>query len=101
MDNGQAKPLEVISPATLKDAFTVFCHRFFAPLVIQAPDPLNARMMRVTAQVANVACVKEKCMMWNPDKGECWDVSAAKGQALAGQFAYNRMNDVRIDTGGV
>jgi len=96
MDNGHSNPPEIITPPSLKDAFVLTCHRFFAPVVFPEPDKLDPRRANIIPRMGNFPCIREKCMMWNSVAGECWDVTAAKGQALAGELAYAKLNDVHV-----
>jgi hypothetical protein len=99
MENGHSKEPEIISPPGLSEAFKLICHRFYIPIAVPVPDTTvlaGKQGMRLQATISNVHCIREKCTLWNPDAQECWDVSAAKGQALAGQLAYNKLNDVHI-----
>lgn len=102
MENGHSKSPELIVPDSVKEAFQLICHRFYIPIAIPVPDSnaLNQRGMKLQATISNVHCIREKCMLWNSDAGECWEVSAFKGQALAGQLAYNKLNDVHMENIG-
>ena len=103
MENGHSKtPIvpEIIVPPPPDLPPTLMCHRFFAPVVVPQPDRLDPRKMNIQANLGNFACIREKCTLWNAEAKECWDVTARKGQAYAGQYAFNRMNDVSIDGGG-
>jgi hypothetical protein len=100
MDNGHSKPVELITPTPLEDAFKLVCHRMYIPIAIPVQDPLNPRAAKMQATISNVHCVKEKCTLWNAEAGECWDVSAKRGMALAGQIAYDKATFQRITSGG-
>ncbi len=97
MENGNSDSPQIITPPSLKDAYSLTCHRFFAPVVFPEPDRIDPRKANITPRLGNFPCIRDRCMMWNSEAGECWDVSAAKGQALAGQYAYNKINDVHIE----
>lgn len=96
-------PLPLIIPAPSQGpspALDKVCHRFYAPVVFPEADKLVPGKATVTPRLGNFPCVKEACMLWNAEKSECWDVSAARGLALSGEYAYNKMNDVHIQEGG-
>lgn len=73
------------------------CHKFFVPVFFPQQDRLNPNAVQMVTNVSNVFCIKEKCMMWNEEAGECWDVSAARGQAQSGDYAYAMRNNVMIE----
>jgi hypothetical protein len=103
MDNGHSKtPIapEIIVPEPTNAPVPLMCHRFFAPVVVPQPDRIDPRRVTIQANLGNFACIGAKCTLWNAEAKECWDVTARKGQAIAGQYAYNRMNDVTIEGGG-
>jgi hypothetical protein len=85
------------------DAFekpTLNCHRFFAPVVFPEPDKLQPNRMNITPRMGNFACIKDKCMLWNAEDKECWDVTSAKSQKVQAEYAFNKMNDVHLENGG-
>ncbi len=100
MVNGHSRPLDIVLPPPVTPQTELTCHRFFAPVVIPEPDPLNPRNLNIRPRMGNFPCIKEKCMLWNPEGAECWDRTQAKALSLLGQFAFNKMNDVSIDNGG-
>lgn len=104
MVNGKDKnPLEIIIPPQsppLPPVNQKACHRFFAPIAIPEQDPLNPHRANVTPRLGNFPCILDRCMMWNEQAGECWEKTAAKGQAMAGQYAFNMMNDVSVPNSG-
>lgn len=85
--------LDVIPPSSGKKK----CHRFFVQMAFPVPDKLMPNKMNVAPQVANFDCMGEACMLWNEEEKECWEKTAAKGQALQGQYAFNKMNDVHME----
>lgn len=103
MKNGQTDGAGLIIPAPVEkppERTLKTCHRFFAPVVLPEMDPLNPRKVNVTPRLGNFPCIEGRCALWNAEKSECWDVSAARGQATAGEYAFNLMNDVHIENGG-
>lgn len=76
------------------------CHRFFAPVVLPEPDALDPRKLNVMPRLGNFNCLKAKCMLWNAEKEECWDLTALKGQAMVGEYAFGKLNDVHIENAG-
>lgn len=106
MENGKPVPPPVppkITPELVMPDVpeaTLFCHRFFVQMAFPVPDQLRPGQAKITPQVANIACAKEKCMLWNSDAAECWEKTAFKGQARAGELAYAKLNDVSIEGGG-
>lgn len=98
VDNGKTTPLGIITPAPHDEPKA--CHKFFAPVVIPEMDRLTPNKMNVTPRLGNFPCLRDKCMLWNADKLECWDVTAARGLSLAGEYAFNMMNDVHIEGKG-
>lgn len=83
------------------DGATLTCHRFFAPVVVPEPDPLNPRILKIRPRMGNFPCIVDKCMLWNVEDRECYDVTAAKAQKNIGDYAFNLKNDVHIDGGGM
>lgn len=101
MPNGQSSEPLIIVPAPKIDEKPVLtCHRFYAPVVFPEQDALNPRKMNITPRLANFNCVTIKCMLWNPEAQECRDVTDSKSRAIIAQYAYNKMNDVAIESGG-
>lgn len=70
-----------MSPET-KPLPTLVCHRWPVPMAIPTPtgkkNLAGQLEMGVTPNVGNVYCVKENCMMWNPDRAECFDKTQAR-----------------------
>lgn len=98
-------PQIIVPPKPVEqDPAVLTCHRFFAPVVVPEPTAYapNGQVTGVTImpRMGNFPCIKGKCMLWNDEKSECWDRTAAKGLALMGEFAYAKLNDVTIDGGG-
>ncbi len=103
MPNGSTRtPLGLVVPPEIKSEKEMTCHRFFAPVVVPEPDPLNPRNLNIRPRMGNFPCIKEKCMLWNADKTECWDKTQAKALEVISQYAFNLMNDVStgVDSGG-
>ena len=101
MENGKDKPIELIVPAPVGTPEPAkICHIFFAPVVVPEPDRIKPGAFNVIPRMGNFPCMGVKCTLWNNDAHECWDVSAKRGQAQAGEYAYAKRNDVVIDTRG-
>ncbi len=103
MTNGHDKTPNLIIPVPVTPPVppgTKNCHRFFAPVVFPEPDKLDPRKANITPRLGNFGCIKANCMLWNEEAGECWDVSAARGLAQSGEYAYAMRNDVTIPDGG-
>lgn len=76
------------------------CHRLYVPLAIPTPvlDPLTGKQQRslsnpnqvameVKPQVVNAECLGAACMLWNPDRSECYDVTQARAiQRIADNY---------------
>jgi len=90
-------PSDIILPIAPKENIEKTCHRFFAPIVFPEPDHLQPGKFSVMPRMGNFPCIRAKCMLWNAEKAECFDVTAARGQGLAGEYAYAKMNNVAID----
>lgn len=92
------KPVLTIPESAKK--VDLICHRIYAPVVIPEPDKVVPNKLNITPRFGNFSCMKERCSLWNSDAQECYDVTQAKGLALLGQLAFNKLNDVSIDGGG-
>lgn len=101
MENGQKKVSTLVLPPTVKKDPALTCHRFFAPVVIPEQSPINPAQMNITPRLGNFDCIKARCMLWNEEKSECYDVSNAKAQITLAQYAYNKMNDASVEGGGM
>lgn len=101
MPNGQAKePLIIVSAPKIDEKPVLTCHRFYAPVVFPEPDRIDPRKMNIIPRLGNFSCIQEKCTIWNAEAKECRDVTDSKSRALLAQYAFNKMNDVHIETGG-
>ncbi len=103
-DTPPKNPLELIIPAPKNGKTTPLldkiCHRWFAPVVFPEADKLIPGKATVTPRMGNFPCAKGACMLWNDEKLECWDVSAARGLAQSGEYHYAMANDVSIPEAG-
>lgn len=101
MVNGQSKEVPAIIVPPKIDAKPVLtCHRFFAPVVIPQQDPLDPRKVNVLPRLGNFDCLGSKCTIWNAQAEECRDVTDSKSRAIIAEYAFNKMNDVHIQSGG-
>lgn len=91
----------IIVPPTIKKEPELYCHRFFAPVVFPQADPIVPNKVIIDPKMGNFNCVKDKCMLWNKEDRECYDVTAAKAQKVTAEYAFNKMNDVHIQGGVV
>ncbi len=82
MDNGQSKDKLVVPPAlpnaSKEETPALMCHKFFVPFVLQQQDNRISQKINVIPNIGNFPCIKEKCMLWNAEKSECYDVTQAK-----------------------
>ena len=85
----------VVKPVSLT------CHRFFAPIVVPEPDAIIPNRFNINPRMGNFPCMKEKCTLWNAADQECYDVTMAKSQKTIAEYAFNKINDVHIEHGGV
>lgn len=101
MTNGHDKDAEklIIPPALVPEIPPLMCHKFFVGMAFPQADRLDPRKATVQPQVANIPCIKERCMLWNDAEGECWEKTAYKAQALQGEWAHAQRNDVLINNG--
>ncbi len=101
MPNGESKRVPIIvSAPKLEEKPAKVCHRYYAPVVIPEPDPLNPKRINITPRLGNFDCIGARCTLWNDEFKECRDVTDSKSRALIAQYAFNKMNDVAIETGG-
>jgi hypothetical protein len=105
MTNGASKtpsggPDLIVPPPLVPEVPALMCHKFFVQMAIPQPDRLDPRKANIVPQVANIQCIKEKCMLWNEAENECWEKTAFKAQALQGEWAHAQRNDVSIPGGG-
>lgn len=100
--NGQSKHgLIVPPPLPGKEPQGLICHRMYVPVSFAEANPLNPQQGQMKTMVSNVFCIKEKCTLWNGEKLECRDVTDSKSRALVAEHAFNKMNDVSVETGGM
>lgn len=101
MVNGESKePLLIVPQPKIEEKPVLTCHRFYAPVVFPENDRIDPRKMNITPRLGNFSCIGAKCTLWNPEALECRDVTDSKSRAIIAQYAFNKINDVHIETGG-
>ncbi len=100
MVNGQKDAGLVLPPVVHKEP-ALTCHRFYAPVVFPEPDKVVPNRVNINPKMGNFPCIRENCMLWNAKANECYDVTAAKSQAILAEYAFNKINDVHIEQGGM
>ncbi len=101
MPNGQSSGVPIIIPVPkVPESPILTCHRMYAPVVFPEPDRIDPRKMNITPRLGSFNCLKERCTLWNDEAKECRDVTDSKSRAMIAQYAFNKMNDVHVETGG-
>ncbi len=101
MPNGQSKIVPgLVIPPEIPSKPVLTCHRMYAPVVFPEPDKLDPRKANITPRLGSFNCLGGACTLWNAEAQECRDVTDSKSRAMIAEYAFNKINDVHVESGG-